>query len=394
MELIAVTVPYFYPGEERRIAEALTTGGFARVHIRKPDCTPGDMLGLINAIPRNLRSRISLHDCFGLAAETGIGGVHLNHRNPAPPAGWSGLVSRSIHSVEEIPSVDSRYAYAFLSPIFPSISKPGYRAEFDMEALRRQLTPKIYALGGVTRERLGYLEEIGFAGAAMLGAAWSEPLDSDAFRLQLITDGATPEKIVEGATQAVEGGCRWVQVRMKGTSPEEVEKVVLALAPLREKHGVTLLVDDHVELAARLDCLDGVHVGKNDMPVEEARRKLGPAKILGATANTFADLERNFTEGADYVGLGPFRFTTTKKNLSPVLGREGYEAIMEQCRQRGFSRPVVAIGGITPADIDPIMRTGVGGIAVSGGILKSGNPRAATATILEILDKESNNNKR
>ncbi len=386
MDLIAITVPYFYPGEGEDIVNALTARGFKRVHIRKPGCTPEEIQTLIDTIPRELRQRISLHDCLDLAEENRIGGVHLNHRNPAPPAGWSGPISRSIHSVDEIPSVDHRFSYAFLSPIFPSISKVGYSTDFDLEELRHMITPKIYALGGVTYARLHELEKAGFAGAAMLGSAWRKPLDMDAFRLQLITDGATPEAVIDGARQAVEGGCRWVQVRMKNASAETVENVVLTLAPLRKSHGVTLLVDDHVELAARLDCIDGVHVGKNDMPVNEARRMLGPKKILGATANTFADLERSVADGADYIGLGPFRFTTTKNNLSPILGIDGYDTVMNRCRRRKLTVPVVAIGGITPADIEPLMRTGVGGIAVSGAILRSENPATAAAAFMEILN--------
>ena len=111
---------------------------------------------------------------------------------------------------------------------------------------------------------------------------------------------------------------------------------------------------------------DGVHLGKNDMPVAEARKILGPSRTIGATANTFADIEKAVAAGADYIGLGPFRFTVTKRNLSPVLGLEGYSSIMKKCAEAGISVPVVAIGGITAEDIDGIMETGVAGIAVSG----------------------------
>lgn len=384
MELIAITVPYFYPAEATDITHALDNGRFNRVHIRKPDGTEADMRRLLEEIPARLRSRLSLHDFHNLAAEHGIGGIHLNSRNPVAPTDWRGLTSRSIHKVEEIGGITEDYA--FLSPIFPSISKPGYHADFNLAELSTRLTPRIYALGGVSRTRLPLLEKAGFAGAAMLGAAWNREIDPKSFRLQFITHGASAVEVTDGAVKAVEGGCRWVQVRMKDAPIHEVEEAVRELAPLRISHGVTLLVDDHVELAARLSCLDGVHIGKNDMPVQEARKLLGPGKILGATANTFSDLKAAVAAGADYVGLGPFRFTTTKKNLSPVLGTEGYARILREYLDEGLAAPVVAIGGITDGDIPGIMQTGVQGIAVSGSILRAADPAHETEKIIRIIE--------
>ena len=372
MELIAITVPFFYPGEARDIADALTENRFRYVHVRKPGCSAEEMRGLLEQIPDGLRDRLALHDFHELAGEYGIGGIHLNSRNPAAP--------------EEIGRVTEDYA--FLSPIFPSISKPGYRGAFILREVSRRLTPRIFALGGVTPERLPQLEAAGFAGAAMLGAAWRREIDREAFRLQFITNGHSIEEVTEGARKAVEGGCRWVQVRMKDATKGETEEAVRRLAPLREHYGITLLVDDHVDMAARLDCLDGVHVGKNDMPVAEARRLLGPEKILGATANTYSDLKAAVEAGADYVGLGPFRFTTTKKNLSPVLGTEGYRRILAQCREEGMETPVVAIGGITESDIPQVMQTGVAGIAVSGSILRAADPVAETARLISTIETQ------
>ena len=384
MELIAITTPYFYAGEAAAICQALDERGFSRVHIRKPGASEVSMRELLERIPSRLRPRLSLHDYHELAMELGIGGVHLNGRNPAPPAGWKWLVSRSCHSLGEVTEASPEVDYTFLSPVFPSISKPGYKASFTLDDLRGRLPEHVFALGGVTPEKLHALEEAGFAGAAMLGSAWRRKLDMQAFRLQFITHGETADEVAQGAMDAAAGGCRWIQIRMKGAPVEEAERMALRLAPLREA-GVTLLVDDHVELAARLHCIDGVHVGKNDMPVAEARAMLGPEKILGATAYTFDDLKKTATDGADYVGLGPFRFTTTKKNLSPVLGTQGYTDIMECCRRECIGIPVVAIGGITEADVDSVMATGVNGIAVSGAILRAADPALATRQLIEKL---------
>lgn len=128
---------------------------------------------------------------------------------------------------------------------------------------------------------------------------------------------------------------------MKETPLDEVERVALELKPLCKQHDALLVLDDHVELTKKLE-VDGVHLGKNDMPIAEARRVLGEGFIIGGTANTFDDVKAHYQAGADYIGCGPFRFTTTKKNLSPVLGLEGYRSIIARMEE-GRHRP--ACGG-------------------------------------------------
>ena len=170
---------------------------------------------------------------------------------------------------------------------------------------------------------------------------------------------------------------------MKGASDEEVAEAAAQIQPLCHKHEAIFLLDDRVELAKSLNA-DGVHLGKNDMPVSEARQVLGEEFIIGGTANTFEDIERLASQGADYIGCGPFRFTTTKEKLSPVLGLEGYRRIVEQMGVKGINLPVVAIGGITFEDIPALMQTGIDGIAVSGAILNADNPAAEMKRMLEI----------
>lgn len=201
--------------------------------------------------------------------------------------------------------------------------------------------------------------------------------------LQFITHRTEKYSYLDSARMALEGGCKWIQLRMKETPLEEVEAMAIQLKPICKEHEAILILDDHVELAKKLE-VDGVHLGKTDMPVAEARRLLGEAFIIGGTANTFEDVEMHYRAGADYVGIGPFRFTTTKKNLSPVLGLEGYSSILSQMQQTGIELPVVAIGGITFEDIPAIIRTGVNGIALSGSILQAENPVEETRRILSI----------
>ena len=385
MRTVIITTPSFFTGEAEAICRFLASGDAWRVHLRKPGSGEEEMRRLIATIPHEFYGRLSLHDHHKLAAEYGLGGIHLKSRNPEAPDGWHGLVSKSIHSVEEIGSLTD-VDYAFLSPIYPSISKPGYKADFSIEALSGHVGAKVFALGGVTTDKFAELEAAGFGGAAMLGAAWRPRIDRKAFAMQFITHDNGKIDTVEGARIVLEGGCRWVQLRMKDATRNELIAAGREIAALCRSYGATFIVDDHVELVHELGA-DGVHLGKNDMPVEEARRRLGPLKIIGSTANTFADIEHSARAGADYIGLGPFRFTQTKKNLSPVLGLDGYRRILAECREAGIDLPVVAIGGISDADIPAIMQTGVAGIALSSSILNAAAPvRQTEITLKSIQD--------
>jgi len=203
--------------------------------------------------------------------------------------------------------------------------------------------------------------------------------------LQYISHFTPQISYAEGIRMALEGGCRWIQLRMKDAPAEEIIACAEEVLPLCRRHGAKFLLDDHVELVRQLGA-DGVHLGKNDMPVDEARKILGPDIIIGGTANTIEDIIRLHKQGADYIGCGPFRFTTTKKNLSPILGLDGYKSIVLKMKELGIDLPIVAIGGITVEDIPAVMGTGVSGIALSGAILGAPNPVEMTARIIETID--------
>ena len=203
--------------------------------------------------------------------------------------------------------------------------------------------------------------------------------------LQFITHRNGRYDEISGTRAVLEGGCRWVQLRMKDAPDEEFLRVGREVGRLCREYGATFLVDDRVHLVAELGA-DGVHLGKHDMPVSEARRLLPAGTTIGATANTFEEIARAAAAGADYIGLGPFRFTETKRNLSPILGLEGYRAIFERCRAAGITLPVVAIGGITAADVAAILATGATGIALSGALLGAEDPAEETRKIMKILN--------
>ena len=202
--------------------------------------------------------------------------------------------------------------------------------------------------------------------------------------VQFITHRTECYDYLEGARMALEGGCRWIQLRMKDAPLDEVEEMAHSVQNLCRSYGAVFIIDDHVELVKKIGA-DGVHLGKNDMPVDAARQILGSDFIIGGTANTFDDIRRLHQAGADYIGCGPFRFTETKKNLSPVLGFEGYRDITRQMRKHNIDLPIVAIGGITLSFIDGILETGVSGIALSGGVLHAPDPVAMMEQVVSAM---------
>lgn len=192
--------------------------------------------------------------------------------------------------------------------------------------------------------------------------------------LQFITNESEKHSIVEQVTLAIEGGCRWVQLRMKDATDEEVRKVAEELIPICRDTDTFLVIDDRVELVNELR-VSGVHLGKEDMDPLKARELLGPHAIIGITANTAADILKYKGKDVDYVGLGPCRFTTTKKKLAPEIGLDGYKAIVDEVRAEGCQLPIVAIGGLTIDDVEPLMAQGVNGIAMSGSIINADDPK-------------------
>ena len=210
--------------------------------------------------------------------------------------------------------------------------------------------------------------------------------------IQFITHTNERYDYIDGVQMAHEGGCRWIQLRMKDASEETFLKTAETTRVLCKQYDAVFILDDHVEWVEKIGA-DGVHLGKDDMPIDKARQLLGKDKIIGGTANTFEDVKRIFLAGADYIGCGPFRYTTTKKKLSPVLGLDGYRQIISQMKTLGINLPVIAIGGILLSDVADIMTTGVSGIAVSGGILTANNGNDPIITMTRFINKLKSCNK-
>ncbi|MDD7317250.1 MAG: thiamine phosphate synthase [Prevotella sp.] len=188
---------------------------------------------------------------------------------------------------------------------------------------------------------------------------------------------------LQGMEAALKGGCRWIQLRMKDADDESYCRTATEVRMLCDHYRARLILDDRAHLVKKTHA-DGVHLGSMDMPVAEARRLFGEERyIIGATANTTEQAIAAAQAGADYLGCGPFRFTTTKAKLAPILGLEGYRRIITGLRKRGIAIPVFAIGGIREGDISEIFSTGVQGIAVSGAVTGAKNPAEAMRIMVE-----------
>ena len=205
--------------------------------------------------------------------------------------------------------------------------------------------------------------------------------------LQFISHYTDKYSYLDSICLALQGGCRWIQLRMKDATDDEVRPVAIEAQKLCKQYNATFIIDDRVALVKELQA-DGVHLGKNDMPISEARRLLGPDYIIGGTANTIWDVKAHYAAGADYIGCGPFRFTNTKQKLSPVLGLDGYRRIIIEMRAAHIDIPIVAIGGITKDDIPAILATGITGIALSGTVLRAANPIEEMKHLTNIVNHE------
>lgn len=185
--------------------------------------------------------------------------------------------------------------------------------------------------------------------------------------------------------RACEEGVTWVQMRMKSASDEQLIAEGKKIRAITADFDATFIVNDRPDIAELVNA-DGVHLGVDDMPVSDARKIIGN-KIIGGTANTFKDVLMHHKSEVDYIGLGPFQHTKTKRKLSPLLGQTGYRNILKEMEECGLKLPLVAIGGIMPKDFTELFTTGIDGVAMSGAILKAMSQPGEVAAMIELINQ-------
>lgn len=161
-----------------------------------------------------------------------------------------------------------------------------------------------------------------------------------------------------------------IQLRLKNESPDVVLATAKHAKEICHRYDALFLINDFWKVAQAVGA-DGVHLGQGDDDISEVRKVLGDDFIIGGTANTFDQVQELVAQKVSYIGLGSYRFTTTKRKLSPLLGLRGYQEILAKMKKNQLFIPVFAVGGIRLQDIVPLRNTGVFGVAVSGLLAES-----------------------
>lgn len=194
---------------------------------------------------------------------------------------------------------------------------------------------------------------------------------------QDIENYSHPQQVIDGCS----AGANWIQLRCKKYDFNTWLAVAQQVKKICDEFSATLIINDSIEIAKIIKA-SGIHVGKQDESIFHARNILGNDAVIGFSCNTFSDIEFAVKHRANYVGLGPYRFTTNRENLNPILGLEGVKHVMRDYIIQNFTIPVIAIGGIMQDDYLSIAPLGIYGVAASSAIHKAENKTAAIKSFL------------
>lgn len=185
-------------------------------------------------------------------------------------------------------------------------------------------------------------------------------------KLQYVSQGSSPKEHLENIQKACTSGAELVLLRLKNVSEKKVLQTAKEAREITAHFQTRLLINDHYKIAKEVKA-DGVHLGKTDVCPTIARKHLYTWQIIGGSATTLQDCETLIGKEVDYIRLSPFRIKTTNDELSPVLGLNGYRAIVEVLNTE---TPIIVFGDISTEDVTNILETGVSGIAVSEEITR------------------------
>lgn len=207
-------------------------------------------------------------------------------------------------------------------------------------------------------------------------------MKSDDLLLYGVTDrrGLGGLSLAEAVRQSLDGGVTFVQLREKHLGREEFVAEALTLKALCAEYGVPFVINDDVELAAEVDA-DGVHVGQSDMAAEDVRARIGEGKILGVSAQTVEQAVAAEKCGADYLGVGAVFPTGSKDDAEDV----SYDTLRDICN--AVSIPVIAIGGITAANVAKLSGSGICGVAVISAIYCADDIAKAARTMRAAVEE-------
>ncbi len=206
-------------------------------------------------------------------------------------------------------------------------------------------------------------------------------------RIQFITSATAKQNHFDAARKACEAGVKWIQYRNKNPYSKTVLDEAIKLKKICKEYKVTLIINDNPSLANEVQA-DGVHLGKEDGSVQAARNFLKKDFLIGASCHSVDDIIKAQQAGANYVGLGPFRFTQTKTNLNDFLGKTGFKKIMKEYSDENLTIPVYAIGGVKADDVEFFSSIGIYGVAVSSAITQNDDWCEAVKSLQEKFKTE------
>lgn len=186
-------------------------------------------------------------------------------------------------------------------------------------------------------------------------------------KLHYISQGDSPADHIENIQKACTSGIELVLLRFKNVSDKKMLKLAQEAREITSHFQTRLLINTHYKIAKEVKA-DGVHLEQKDACPAVVRKQLYTWQMIGGIANTVQDCETLLGKEVDYISLGPFRATTTKNNIPPVLGLNGYTAIVEALKTE---TPIIGVGGITILDVTAIVKTGISGLAVSEEITRN-----------------------
>ena len=202
-------------------------------------------------------------------------------------------------------------------------------------------------------------------------------------KIQYISQGISAKEQLLTIQKMLDSGIQWVQLRYKNVPEIEMYRLAESVKKSIENYECKFIINDFISVAKAVDA-DGVHLGLTDEAIEKARFVLGENAIIGGTSNTLFDVVTHKNKGCNYVGLGPYAFTTTKEKLSPILGIEGYQNILQNCAELEIDIPIYAIGGIQQNDVEKLISIGVHGIAISGLLTQANHPEKILSQLNEL----------
>ena len=203
--------------------------------------------------------------------------------------------------------------------------------------------------------------------------------------LHVLTDTVLQSRFshLELARMAIKGGADTIQFRQKIGATREMIEIVRQLKQLCLGSGVTLVVNDRVDVAIAADA-DGVHLGQDDFPIPLARKLLGESRIIGGSAASLEEAQKCLAEGTDYIGFGPVYPTASKADADPVTGIKLLKQTVE-----AIPLPIIAIGGISADNTPEVIRAGARGIAVISAVCCQEDPEQATRALRQALQTET-----